>query len=112
MSKEKLLLSTRFIDNMGKDIEVDVEWTLSVGEGDEKRILDTRNVDEALKFLEAHAGTINLEDIDERKMMRKIDWTLMPLMFLCYFLQYSDKTLINYAVGFCLQTYCTVWLTD
>ena len=60
--------------------------------------MDVRDVDEALKFLEANAGTVGLEDVDEKSLIRKVDWTLMPLMFLCYFLQYSDKTLINYAV--------------
>ena len=81
-----------------KDVEASLEQTLSVGEGTEKRIVDVRDVDEALKFLEANAGTVRLEDVDEKSLMRKVDWTLMPLMFLCYFLQYSDKTLINYAV--------------
>ncbi|KAI9901930.1 hypothetical protein N3K66_003747 [Trichothecium roseum] len=28
---------------------------------------------------------------------RKVDWTIMPLMFLCYLLQFLDKVIINYA---------------
>jgi MFS family permease len=32
-----------------------------------------------------------------RRAVRKIDWAIMPLMFLCYFLQFLDKVLINYA---------------
>jgi hypothetical protein len=83
---------------MGKDIKANIDRTVSVGEGTEKRIVDVRDVDEALKFLEANASSINLEDVDEKRLMWKVDLTLMPLMFLCYFLQYSDKTLINYAV--------------
>lgn len=84
--------------DMGKDIEADIERTVSISAGSEKKIVGARDVDEALKFLEANADSINLEDVDEKKLMRKVDWMLMPLMFLCYFLQYSDKTLINYAV--------------
>ena len=34
---------------------------------------------------------------DEQKLLRKIDFMIMPLMFCCYCLQYLDKTLINYA---------------
>ncbi|KZZ95544.1 Major facilitator superfamily domain, general substrate transporter [Moelleriella libera RCEF 2490] len=32
-----------------------------------------------------------------RRVVRKVDWAIMPLMFLCYFLQFLDKVLINYA---------------
>jgi hypothetical protein len=86
------------MDKDSKDIEASLEHTISVGEGAEKRIVGARDVDEALKFLEANAGVVNFEDVDEKRLIRKVDLTLMPLMFLCYFLQYSDKTLINYAV--------------
>ncbi|KAF2224779.1 major facilitator superfamily domain-containing protein [Elsinoe ampelina] len=34
---------------------------------------------------------------DEKRLVRKIDWMIMPLMWTCYVLQYLDKTLINYA---------------
>lgn len=30
-------------------------------------------------------------------IVRKVDWHIVPLMFLCYFLQFLDKVLINYA---------------
>lgn len=32
-----------------------------------------------------------------RRIYRKIDWNIVPLMFLCYFLQFLDKVLVNYA---------------
>jgi len=34
---------------------------------------------------------------DEKALVRKIDWMIMPLMWCCYVAQYLDKTLINYA---------------
>ena len=34
---------------------------------------------------------------DEKKLVRMIDWMIVPLMWSCYCLQYLDKTLINYA---------------
>jgi hypothetical protein len=30
---------------------------------------------------------------EEKKLIRKIDWMIMPLMWSCYCLQYLDKTL-------------------
>lgn len=51
------------------------------------------NGDEALNFLKnAHdVGVLTPEG--ERRLLRKIDWMVMPLMWCCYCLQYLDKTL-------------------
>jgi hypothetical protein len=49
-------------------------------------------VDAALEFLQAEGGAI-LSEIDEKKLVRKIDWMIMPLMWACYNLQYLDKVL-------------------
>ncbi|KAF2102537.1 MFS general substrate transporter [Rhizodiscina lignyota] len=54
------------------------------------------DVDEALKFLRDGGISSNVE-INEKALLRKIDWMMMPLMFSVYFLQYMDKTLISYA---------------
>ena len=59
---------------------------------DEKTVLAT-DVDEALLFLRQHAESGEVTTIDDKKLMRKVDWLLMPLMFSCYYLQYTDKTL-------------------
>ncbi|KAJ6110881.1 allantoate permease [Penicillium sp. IBT 16267x] len=53
-------------------------------------------VDAAYEFLRAEGSTV-LSDIDEKRLVRKIDWMIMPLMWACYNLQYLDKVLINYA---------------
>ena len=60
----------------------------------EKKTLLTGDVDEALLFLKqepAIAGEVTT--IDDKKLLRKIDWLLMPLTFSVYYLQYTDKTL-------------------
>ena len=54
---------------------------------------DTRRVDEALAFLTDSHNVGEVHEVDEKKLMRRVDWMLMPLMFACYYLQYSDKTL-------------------
>lgn len=40
-----------------------------------------------------HGSISTLIDVDEKKVLRKIDRRVIPLMFACYFLQYLDKTL-------------------
>lgn len=56
-------------------------------------VKDVKNADAALDFLrrESQVGTLTPEI--NRKLLRKIDWMIMPLMWACYFLQYLDKTL-------------------
>ncbi|KAK3655105.1 hypothetical protein LTR22_010415 [Elasticomyces elasticus] len=56
-----------------------------------------RDGDKALDFLRTEAEVGEGEDVDEKKLLRKIDWLVVPLMFCCYLLQYLDKSLLNYA---------------
>jgi hypothetical protein len=54
-----------------------------------------KNADRALEFLqrneESEVGTVVV--VDEKALVRKIDWMIVPIMFACYFLQYLDKSL-------------------
>ena len=43
------------------------------------------------------AGEILSVDRHDSKLLRKVDWRIVPIMFACYFLQFLDKVLINYA---------------
>lgn len=52
--------------------------------------------DAALEFLRDKDTGIAIE-INEKTLVRKIDWMIMPLMWAAYNLQYLDKVLINYA---------------
>lgn len=45
---------------------------------------------------QAH-GEVLPYDGQDSTLLRKIDWRIVPIMFLCYFLQFLDKVLINYA---------------
>ncbi|TVY44230.1 Thiamine pathway transporter [Lachnellula occidentalis] len=76
----------------------DIEKTSSPEIGNvEKSLAPIAGADAALKFLRREEVDGTIVDIDEKKLVRKIDWMVMPLMFACYILQYLDKTLINYA---------------
>jgi len=69
-------------------------------------VVDLVNADEALEFLTNHPraidiaieGSMILEDpIHLKKLVRKIDLTIAPLLACVYFLQYLDKTTLSYA---------------
>ncbi|CAI0645144.1 unnamed protein product [Colletotrichum noveboracense] len=81
--------------------KLDIEKSASSREAQPETIVgevkDVSNADAALEFLR-QCGDVNpMTDEDERRLKRKIDWRIVPLMFACYILQYLDKTLINYA---------------
>ncbi|KPI40402.1 Thiamine pathway transporter THI73 [Cyphellophora attinorum] len=59
--------------------------------------IDLKDGDKALEFLRSNTAEGEVGAVDEKSLVRKIDWMIMPLMWACYFLQYLDKTLINYA---------------
>lgn len=60
-------------------------------------VRDVQNADAALEVLRHEPGAGPMTADDEKRLVRKIDWMIMPLMWLCYWSQYLDKTLINYA---------------
>ncbi|KAK5051549.1 hypothetical protein LTR84_003201 [Exophiala bonariae] len=81
---------------MANDIEVQTA-TVARAESVDEKFVGAKDVDEALQFLHAHAATAQLTEINEKKLMRKVDWMIMPLMFSVYYLQYTDKTLLSSA---------------
>lgn len=52
-----------------------------------------KDVDKAYIFLTEHnAGDVS---VDLKALRRKIDWRIVPIMFLCYTMQFVDKVMIN-----------------
>ncbi|KAH8805071.1 major facilitator superfamily domain-containing protein [Xylogone sp. PMI_703] len=82
-----------------KDPEIQLNQTTTIqSQGDDtKGIIAAKDVDEALVFLQNNLDVGQVVHIDDKKLMRKVDWMLMPLMFACYYLQYTDKTLLSYS---------------
>ena len=71
------------------------------------------DADEALFFLENHpdplaiaeAGSAILEDaVQLKKLVRKIDLTIAPLLAAVYFLQFLDKTTLSYTAVMGIRT--------
>ncbi|KAF2094354.1 MFS transporter [Rhizodiscina lignyota] len=67
--------------------------------------IDPKEADEAFEFLKDHpnadavtqeAISILADDRKRKKLLRKIDWAILPCMIVVYFLQFLDKTTIGY----------------
>ncbi|KAL9057110.1 MAG: hypothetical protein Q9162_002544 [Coniocarpon cinnabarinum] len=78
---------------------------LSISEQTAKPTAVLEDADEALAFLENHPnkqaiaveGAAILEDPKRRaQLVRKIDFTIIPLLAAVYFMQFLDKTTLNY----------------
>jgi hypothetical protein len=58
----------------------DIEKTMTPKVGDvEKPLAQIAGADEALKFLRREEEHGTLVEIDEKKLLRKIDWMVMPV---------------------------------
>lgn len=50
-------------------------------------------VDTALNYIQNARSIGSL--VNEKQLLRKIDWRIIPIMFACYTMQFLDKVLIN-----------------
>lgn len=65
-----------------------------------EKTIDTLHNDEAIKVLATYGSDeVEWGSDEERKLVRKIDRKLVPLMFLSYGLVYYDKAMISQAVS-------------
>ncbi|KAL5002222.1 major facilitator superfamily domain-containing protein [Aspergillus recurvatus] len=65
--------------------------------------IDTTHTDEAMKVLARYTGDESWEPSDEKRLVRKVDWRLLPLLCLTYGLQYYDKAMLSQAALFGLR---------
>ncbi|KAJ6256508.1 Sialin [Drechslerella dactyloides] len=57
-----------------------------------------RTADAALAFIQQQRALHSHElRVDDKKLLRKIDFRIVPIMFACYTMQFIDKVNINYA---------------
>lgn len=56
------------------------------------------NVDAAWKFLNDHREIVGVDAVNLNALRRKIDWHIVPLMFLCYTMQFLDKVILNVSI--------------
>lgn len=76
-------------------------------------VLDLSDADEALGWLQNHprgeklaleAAAILEDPVRMKKLVRKIDLTIAPLLAAVYFLQFLDKTTLSYTAVMGLRT--------
>ena len=57
-----------------------------------------KDPDQAYIFLSETGAVEEMEPVTNLKALRrKIDWHIIPIMFLCYTMQFVDKVSLNYA---------------
>ncbi|MCJ1397863.1 hypothetical protein MMC11_001059 [Xylographa trunciseda] len=70
----------------------------SVGHPQEAILKHAIDADEAMKAFEGYEGeSLVLDEATSKKLLRKIDWHLMPLLCVIYGLNFLDKTTLSYA---------------
>ncbi|KAK7424615.1 hypothetical protein QQZ08_008498 [Neonectria magnoliae] len=80
-----------------------VENAITTNQVTVPRPIDVVHNDEALRVLENYAGEETWADDEEKKLRRKIDWRLMPVLCATYGLQYYDKAMLSQAAIFGLR---------
>lgn len=56
-----------------------------------------QDLDQAYWYVKDHASTEVESPVEVRRIQRKVDLWIVPIMFLCYAMQFIDKVLLNYA---------------
>ncbi len=56
-----------------------------------------QDLDQAYWYVQDHAGTGAASPAEIRRIRMKVDLWIVPIMFLCYTMQFIDKVLLNYA---------------
>lgn len=54
------------------------------------------DVDDNYVLYKQHQGEAPADSAEAKKVLRKIDWRVMPVLFTLYLLQYLDKNGLNY----------------
>ncbi|TLD31823.1 hypothetical protein E2P81_ATG07313 [Venturia nashicola] len=73
------------------------------GESHNTKMIETVHHDEAVKVLATYHGEETWEDAEEKRLRRKLDWKLMPILCITYGLQYYDKAMLSQAALFGLR---------
>lgn len=95
-----------FSEKRGESSEPEVET--EVGAFKEGHVPDEvlKHANDADDAMQAFAGgeAIHIDEATNKRLLRKIDWNLMPIMCIIYGLQYLDKTTLSYASIMGLRT--------
>ena len=71
----------------------------TIAEAKKATSIDTVHKDEAMKVLATYDGDLHWTPQEEKTLVRRIDFKLMPILILTYGLQYYDKAMLAQAVS-------------
>lgn len=80
-------------------VQHDVTHEEKVG-GEKLTLVDTVHQDEAVKILAYYQGDATWTPEEEKRLTRKIDRKLVPMLCITYALQYYDKAMLSQAVSY------------
>lgn len=81
-----------------KNIPAPLADAIRNGSVPENVLKHSHDADEALKAFASHQGqVIEIDAATNKRLLRRIDWNLMPIMCVVYGLNYLDKTTLSYA---------------
>jgi len=70
----------------------------SPGNGSSSQNAHIQDLDEAYWYVyESSDAAVTASPQELRRIRRKVDWWIVPIMFCCYTMQFIDKVLLNYA---------------
>lgn len=74
--------------------------------------LSTGDNDEAAEVIDNYSGEQTWTEQEEKRLRRRIDWKLMPLLCITYGLQYYDKGMLSQAVRLHIAFYQLVFVLE
>ncbi|KAK5138019.1 hypothetical protein LTR08_005816 [Meristemomyces frigidus] len=81
-----------------KNLPVPLADAIRSGSVSEDILKHSHDADEAMKAFASHQGqVIEIDEATNKRLLRRIDWNLIPVMCIVYGLNYLDKTTISYA---------------
>lgn len=84
--------------NSLQDLEKAHGTVANIVSADNQEHIHNKNADDALEFILSHEGeSVKPEEINESKLVWKIDFFILPLICLLYAIQYMDKLSNSYA---------------
>ncbi|KAL9616126.1 MAG: hypothetical protein Q9160_008970 [Pyrenula sp. 1 TL-2023] len=77
---------------------IDVEKDRQYSNVDDAIVKHSYDADEAMKAFAGREGeVVHIDEATNRRLLRRIDWNMMPLMCIVYAMNYLDKTTLSYA---------------
>ncbi|GAB7360926.1 hypothetical protein MBLNU230_g0910t1 [Neophaeotheca triangularis] len=88
----------RIDPHIDQNLPEHIQDDLQKNGADAKILAHSHDADEAMKAFQGMEGeVIEIDDATNKRLLRRIDWHLMPIMCIIYGINYLDKTSISYA---------------